>query len=186
MPFFRTAREFEWLLLEMRGRDVAAAVGQLVFDETPQCRKIGLFFLDDLDLTTLPKELLDGLDERRLALAFYESQRTSLHAAASARFLIILIPAMDRANSALQDEFYDEIVLQLKNYPGGCRDEFQRRASDSPILQKGIAEVDAYFEQLKRVHESGIVLACLKHRSPLPAELWRLSIFAKVAEELPS
>jgi hypothetical protein len=30
---------------------------------------------------------------------------------------------------------------------------------------------------------SVVVLACLKHRSPLPAELWRASIFGAVAEE---
>jgi hypothetical protein len=151
-----TAREFEWLLSEMRGRDVSAAVGQLVFDGTTACRKLGLFFFDDLDLTTLPKGLLDGLDERRLALAFYESQRTSLHAVANARFLVILIPCIARADSATQDEFHDELVLQLKNYPGGCRDEFQRRAKDFSILQKTITQVDAYFQQLKQARESGI------------------------------
>jgi hypothetical protein len=151
-----TAREFEWLLSEMRGRDVAAGIGQLVFDETPGCRKLGFFFFDDLDLINLPKDLLDGLDHRLLALAFYESQRTSLHAAANARFLILLIPYIERADGSMQDEFYDELVLQLKNYFGGCRDEFQRRANDFPILQKAITEVDAYFEQLKQTRESGI------------------------------
>jgi hypothetical protein len=152
----KTAREFEWLLSEMRSRDVAAAVGQLVFDESSECRKLGLFFFDDLDLGTLPKDLLHGVDERRAGLAFYESQRVSLHATANARLLIVLIPCLEHADSELKGDFYDELVLQLKNYPGGCREEFERRSSDFSILQKAIAEVDAYFVQLNRVREAGI------------------------------
>jgi hypothetical protein len=35
----------------------------------------------------------------------------------------------------------------------------------------------------ERLPVSVIVLACLKHRSPLPPELWRLSIFGDVGEE---
>lgn len=186
LKVLKTGREFEWLLSEMRGRDVAGVVGQLVFDETPQCRKLGLFFFDDLDLAAVPKELLERLDERRLALAFYESQRTSLHAAANARFLIVLIPSIDRMDSAMEDEFYDELVLQLKNYPGGCRDEFQRRLPEFPILQKAVAEVDAYFDQLKTVRESG--LAAMEVAGALQAAKLHARRFsravAKSAEEM--
>ncbi|HOW65159.1 MAG TPA: hypothetical protein P5186_02695 [Candidatus Paceibacterota bacterium] len=156
LKVLNTGREFEWLLSEMRGREVAGAVGQLVFDETAPCRKLGLFLFDELDLNTLPDELLVRLEERRLALAFYESQRTPLHAAANARFLILLISPIERMSSALQREFHNELALQLQNYPGGCRDEFQRRSTEFPVLRKAIDEGEAYFERLTRVKESGI------------------------------
>lgn len=156
LKVLNTAREFEWFLSEMRGKDVTNAVGQLVFDETSECRKLGLFFFDDLDLTSLPQDLLAGINERQVALAFYESQRTSLHAVANARFLIVLISPVEHAHSTLPNDFYDELVLQLKHYPIGCREEFQHRAGEFPILQKAIGEVDSYFEQLKRARDSGI------------------------------
>ncbi len=186
LKVLKTAREFEWLLSKMRGRDVAGAVGQLLFDETAQCRKLGLFFFDDLDLAAVPKEVLERLDERRLALAFYESQRTSLHAAANARFLIVLIPPIERMNSAMQGEFYNELVLQLKNYPGACREEFLYRLREFPILQKAIAEVDAYFEQLKTASESGLAameVAGAPQAAKLHARRFSRTV-AKSAEEM--
>lgn len=152
----RGPREFEWLLSEMRGRDVTGSIGELIFDETAGCRKLGFFLFDELDVTTLPTDLLEKVDERRVGLAFHESQRASLHALAQARFLIILTSCLSRASSALQSELYDELVLQIKNYPGGCREEFQRHSKDFPLLKKAIAETDEYFEHLKQVRESGI------------------------------
>jgi hypothetical protein len=157
LKLLQPAREFEWLRSVMRGKDVGSAVAELLLDDESECRKLGLFFFDDLGLTNLPQELLDAVGERRIALAFYELQRTSVHATASARLLILLIPSMRRAEEALRREFEDELVLNLKNYPRACREEYERRSKEFPILQDAIAQADHYFEQLKQVRESGVV-----------------------------
>jgi hypothetical protein len=142
LKLLQPAHEFEWLRSVMRGKDVSSAVGELLLDDESECRKLGLFFFDDLGLTNLPQELLDGVGERRIALAFYELQRTTVHATACARLLILLIPSMRRAEAALRREFEDELVLNLKNYPRACREEYERRSKEFTILQDAIAQAD--------------------------------------------
>jgi hypothetical protein len=79
-----------------------------------------------------------------------------VHGAAIARHLILLIPSVQKASSDFQEEFYDELVLQLKNYAGSCREEFERRAGEFPILKRAIEEADRYFEALRKVRQSSI------------------------------
>jgi hypothetical protein len=148
--------QFEWLLSEMQSKDVSSAIGELILAEQPKCRELGLFFFDKLNLTTLPTAVFDKVDERRVALAFYELQRSVIHGSAIARFLIFLIPLVERTSPALQDEFYNELVLQLKNYPGACKEQFALEAKKLPILQKAIDEVDTYFAELKNAYKSPI------------------------------
>jgi hypothetical protein len=68
----------------------------------------------------------------------------------------MLIPCSQRASAAFQEEFYDQLLLQLKNYPGACRDEFDKRKGDFQILNKAIEEVESYFSGLQRVRQSSI------------------------------
>lgn len=149
-------RQFEWLLRNMRTKDVANAIGQLVFADKPECRELGLFFFDKLGLTSLPPDAFKGVDETRVALAFYALQRSVIHGGAVARFLIFLIPYMEKTNQALQAEFYNELVLQLKNYPGTCKKQFEAHADKYPVLKKALAEVDAYFQALEITRQSAI------------------------------
>ncbi len=147
---------FECLLTEMQSREVGSAIGGLILAEQSECRELGLFFFDKLNLTTLPAAMFEKVDETRVALAFYELQRSVIHGSAIGRFLIFLVPLVERANPALRKEFYNELVLQLKNYPGACKEQFALEAKKFPILQKAIDEVDAYFAELKNAHNSPI------------------------------
>lgn len=149
-------RQFEWLLSEMQTKDVSLAIGELILAEQSNCRGLGLFFFDKLNLTTLPTAVFEKVDERRVALAFYELQRSVIHGPAISRFLIFLIPLVERTNPVFQDEFYNELVLQLKNYPGACKEQFALEAKKFPILQKAIDEVDAYFAELHNAYKSPI------------------------------
>jgi hypothetical protein len=185
LKVLKTPREFEWLLSEMHGRDVAGGVGQLVFDEMIQCRKLGLFFFDKLDLVAVPSEILDRLDGRALALAFYESQRTSLSGAANARFLCVLLPLIERMNDAVQRDLREELLLQLKNYPGACRSVFQAAANEFPILQNALRNVDDYFGKLQEVRVSGIAAMAVpgyKHAAKLNARRFSHAV-EKAAED---
>ena len=83
-------------------------------------------------------------------------QRFTTQGKAVARFLIFLVPFVERADQDLQEDFYDELLLQLKNFPGACKDEFTARATDFPILQKAIAEAEQYFEALGTIRKSSI------------------------------
>jgi hypothetical protein len=156
LKVLREPGQFEWLLSEMQRKDVSSAIGELIFSEGPDSSQIGLFLFDELKLTGVPAEVFHRLDERRVALAFYEAQRSILHGPAIARFLILLIPVMEQASQALQDEFYNEIVLQLKNYPGGCKEQFELRTAEFPVLKKAVIQVDAYFRALEAIRKSSI------------------------------
>jgi hypothetical protein len=148
--------QFEWLLSEMQSKDVSSAIGELILAEHHDCRQLGIFFFDKLNLTTLPTAVFEKVKEKRVALAFYELQCGVIHGPAICRFLIFLIPLVERTSSALQAEFYDELLFQLKNYPGGCKDQFAPAATKFPILQKAIGEVDTYFAQLDKARKSPI------------------------------
>lgn len=156
LKVLREPSQFEWLLSEMQSKDVGSAIGELILAEQPKCRELGLFFFDRLNLTTLPTAVFAKVDERRVALAFYELQRSVIHGPAIGRFLIFLIPLIERTSPALQDEFYNELVLQLKNYPGACKERFALETEKFPILQKAISEVEAYFAELENAHKSPI------------------------------
>lgn len=148
--------QFEWLLSEMQTKDVNLAIAELILAEHSKGRELALFFFDRLNFNTLPSTVFETVDERRVALAFYELQRSLIHGPAIGRFLIFLIPFIERTSPALQKEFYNELVLQLKNYPGSCKEQFALEAKKFPILQKALAEVDGYFAELGKALKSPI------------------------------
>lgn len=152
----KAQRSFEWFLAELHGKDVGNLVGQLVLSPSANCRKLGLFFFDELGMSALPATLLDMVSEDQLRVVFYELQRGIVHGDAIARYLIMLIPCAQRASLDFQAEFYDLLVLQLKNYHGACREIFEKRKNDFPILGKAIEVADSYFNALERVRQSCI------------------------------
>jgi hypothetical protein len=148
-------REFEWLLSEMQTKNVGGAIAELMLLDDADSRRVGLFLFDEVD-TVLLAEPFEKANQDQIAVIFYEMQRSVTHGTAVARFLIFLIPFVERADESLKQDFYDELLLQLKNFPGACKDEFAARAADFPILQKAIAEVEKYFEALGKIRESSI------------------------------
>jgi hypothetical protein len=158
-PMLNTMKEpksFDRLLREMAERDVARMVGQLCLSEDSDCRRLGLFLFDELELNSIPSEILDSLGENRLAAAFFQLRADLVHGVAIGRCLISLIPCMEKATEPLQREFYEELVTQLKNLPGSCRELFECHANKFPILEKAIAQADRYLDALKAIVESGI------------------------------
>ena len=151
---------FEWLLSEMRGKDLSSMIGRLVFSRDVGCRKLGLFLFDELELDCLAVEILNQVGEEELQLAFYELQRTLIHGNALARCLISLVPCVQRANPSFQQEFFAELVLQAKNFAGACHEEFERRAHDVSLLKKALDEETRYFEALRQAQGSS--LACME------------------------
>ena len=145
-----------WLLSELNGKDVGNLVGQLVLSPSERCRKLGLFFFDKLGMSALPAAMLDTVGEDQVRVAFYELQRGIVHGDAIAHYLIMLIPCIQRSSLDFQAEFYDLLVLQLKNYSGICRDIFQKKQNEFQMLKKAIEEVDNYFNALQNVRHSCI------------------------------
>jgi hypothetical protein len=156
LEVLKTPQSFEWLLSEMRGKDVENLVGQLVLSSNSACRKLGLFFFDKLEMTKLPITLFQSASENQLRVAFYELQRDIIHGPSIARFLIVLTQFIERCGPEFQREFYDELVLQSKNYSGACRAEFERRANELPMLKTVLGEADRYFQALLKINESSI------------------------------
>ncbi len=156
LEILRTPRSFEWFLSELHGKDVGNLVGQLVLSPSANCRKLGLFFFDELGMSSLPATVLNTVSEEQVRVAFYELQRGIIHGDAIARYLTMLIPCVQRASSDFQAEFYDLLVLQLKNYPGACRGIFEKRRNEFAILNKAIDEVANYFKALEKVRKSCI------------------------------
>jgi hypothetical protein len=179
-------RSFEWLFAALRDKDLGMIVGRLSLDPDACCRKIGLFLFDKLGLATLPDTLFDDFSESSTRLAFHELQRTHLHGGAIARFLICLIPHVQHACQDFQNDFFDEIVLQSKNYSGLCLEEFERRADDFPLLRRAVDKANDYFESLRQLKKSGICAMDVPgYRQAIQTHARRFSNqVAKGAEEL--
>jgi hypothetical protein len=41
---------------------------------------------------------------------------------------------VQRTDKDFQEEFFDELVRQLKNYGGACREEFESKTKEFPLL----------------------------------------------------
>jgi hypothetical protein len=147
---------FEWMLSEMRGKDIGALVSRLLLSDDVGSRKLGFFLFDDLDLESLPVSESEKTDGNRLSVILHEFQRSLVHGKAVACLLIVLIPLAETANPELQRELFDELVLQAKNYGGACRSEFERRAEGFPILKKVLEVANRYFDELGKVQSSPI------------------------------
>ena len=147
---------FEWLFSELAGKAPEEFVGRLLLSASESCRKLGLFFYDKLKLSALPASLFDAVNERQIRIAFYELQRDLVHGDAIARYLVMLIPWIEKMAPDFQQEFYQELVRQLKNYGGACREEFTRRVNEYPILKKALEDVDTYLENLRKIEKSSI------------------------------
>jgi len=108
---------------------------------------------------------------------------------------VLLIPCVDRVDSALKKEFYDEILLQSKNY-ATCRETFARYSKEYPILAKAIAETERYFATLKPLFESTINqievagfaraarLSARRFASEVSEGAEALSVFAKLFKKI--
>jgi len=156
LAVMQTPRCFERLLQEMRSKDVGGLVIHFTFSHDAGCRKLGLFFFDELDLKSLPLSILAETGEFEIRLGIYEAQRTLIHGKATARFLITLIPRIESAAKELQNEFFDELVLQAKNFGGECRQEFEKRAGEFALLKKVIDAAKRYYDGLGAVQNSSI------------------------------
>jgi hypothetical protein len=94
---FRTPRGFEWLLNEMRRRDTSDPISRIIMSGNKKCRRLGLLLFDELAIETVSSDLVNGVDEREVRLAFHEFQRTMMtHGESSARFLVSLLPRLPR------------------------------------------------------------------------------------------
>jgi hypothetical protein len=155
ISFVKAYDGFPSLLREMRSKEISKVVGDLCISSNPGCRRLGLLLFDKVKVETIPREVLSAKDARHLATIFHEGTCSPVHGDSIARFLVSLISCMEEADPELQAEFYEELVLQLKNYPGGCRAVFEASSSKFPILRKAIDEVDQYFERLEGLSRSG-------------------------------
>ena len=184
-----------WFLSELQNTDAGRLVAELIFAESSTCREVGLTLFERLQLSVLPAECLQNIDERRIAITFYESQRSGMRGPAIATLLVLLIPCVDRVDSALKKEFYDEILLQSKNY-ATCRETFARYSKEYPILAKAIAETERYFATLKPLFESTINqievagfaraarLSARRFASEVSEGAEALSVFAKLFKKI--
>jgi hypothetical protein len=146
----------DWFLSKLHKKDVGNIVGQLILSPLADCREFGLFLFDRLEVNSFPATMLETSSESQVRVAFYELQRGFINGAAIGRYLILLIPYVQKAGSDFLEEFYKELVLQLKNFPDSCREECERRAGEFPILKQAIEEVDGYFDALRQIRQSSI------------------------------
>ena len=156
LKVLKAPQSFDWFLSELPAIDVGHLVGRLVLSTSASCRKLGLFLFDELNMSTLPTSMLEEVGEDSVKIAFYEFQRGLMDGHALARYMIMLIPCIQRTDGDFQGEFSDELLRQLKNYGGACHEEFLRKADEFPLLRETLKKADAYFDALKTLHQSSI------------------------------
>jgi hypothetical protein len=95
------------------------------------------------------------------------------------------VPPEDWGNRVLVESLADHGESQTLETLSldGVRDGAAIANHVEKFVQKSRSSQNTCFPQALPL--SVIVLACLKHRSPLPAEVWRLSIFGKVPQQTP-
>jgi hypothetical protein len=96
LEVLKAPQSFDWFLSELQNKDIGNLVGQLVLSTSVNCRKLGLFLFDELEMNALPTTMLDAVGEDSVKIAFYEFQRSLMDGHALARYLIMLIPCVQR------------------------------------------------------------------------------------------
>lgn len=93
------------------------------------------------------------------------------------------VPPQDWAQKVLVQSLADVGVSQsVETFdPDAVRDAASIASHLENFIRKSRAARETSFP--KELPKSVIVLACLKHRSPLPAELWRPDIFGRGTDE---
>jgi hypothetical protein len=93
------------------------------------------------------------------------------------------MPPEDWSARVLMKSLADEgesQTLETFNAPAGADGTSTAARIENFVCQSRIARPFQFPDGLPA---STLVLACLKHRSPLPAEFWRLSIFGPINKE---
>jgi len=153
----KTPQCFDWLLSEMKHRQLGNLIGLLLFSADSAPRKLGFYFFEKLPATRLPATAFEELPEAALQRTFHEYQITyTYQGEAIAAFLRECIPHISRYGPAIESEWYEELQLQMRNFGGACGNILEPEAAKYPILQRLFTEVSEYRQALTALRSSSI------------------------------
>ncbi len=121
----------------------------LLVSKKRDARRLGFSFFKAVENDLLNREVVEGWSDDELTLAICELRREHLEGNVAARYLISMLPGIDKRTSLLRAELAYELEVQCRNYGGSCFDYFKEHTEDSPMIAEVVAKMEKYFEVLK-------------------------------------
>jgi hypothetical protein len=123
-------------------------VGRLCLSLDRYERHIGLFLFDELDIESIPQDLLGKAADSICWLLLHEAQCATITGAGAGRCLISLIGQIQRMGEEFSSSLKEELILQAKNYGGECGELFAKKASENKMLEEVVSAREMYFKAL--------------------------------------
>ncbi len=174
-------RSFGSLLNRLQEVDVSQLVGRLAASIHTPTRQLGLFLFDRLNIEEIPDVAFQATGEIGVKVVFYETQRTFFDGQTLGKILVSLLRHANQCCEEFKTALLDEIILQARNFSGGCREELAARGGDIPEIRESLAAVEDYFQKLKIAHEGGVnMMAVAGHQRA--SQLYRRRLSLQVSD----
>src|ERR1700677_4937056 len=119
-------------------------------------RHIGLFLFDELHVEQLELTKLTAAKADICWLLLHEVEGSTVDGGGAARILVSLLGQTSRMGERFTDALKQEIILQVKNYPGKCGEAFAVKSSQHKFLQEAVEIRDKYFAALAEAKKSSL------------------------------
>jgi hypothetical protein len=168
---------------EMRIRQMMRPVVRLILSSDSPCRQLGLHLFESLALGTIPPEMLASATDHQIRLAFHETRRAALSAMAMTRMLLSLLARAAACDASFQDEVFDELLYEGRNYPGTFLNTMKEQAGDHPLVKKALEQLEEDSAASREAYESGVAaMEVPGHRQA--SRMWAKRFFSNLGEEV--
>jgi hypothetical protein len=145
LGILRTNNGLAYLLSQMQTHNCVALVFSMVFSDHGGTRQVGLYLFDHLGIDSFSTEELAATTDTQVRIAVFEFQRARFRAQSIVRFLLALLPRIEKANTSIQAEFEEELLLQAKNYAQACQSVLKKMRPKPKIVERVVKKANDYF-----------------------------------------
>jgi hypothetical protein len=117
---------------------------------------LGFALFDATGIAKIPmRQLLKAPDEA-IAAVIFAFRMQPFYDEVISRFLLALLPRVNRGPAPLKELLTDEMIFQCKNLPGACLGSLKKASKGQPLVRRAIQQADAYFDNLRLIQRSAI------------------------------
>ena len=144
------------LLGQMKAAKQSELITDLCLSLDRSQRQIGLFLFDELHIEQLEVTRLTASKADICWLLLHEVEGSTIDGGGAARILVSLLGQTSRMGERFNDALQQEIILQVKNYPGKCGETFAAYSAQYEFLKKAVELRDRYFTALAEAKKSSL------------------------------
>lgn len=156
LQHLRSFDEFTELSSALRLSDGADVITEAILSHDDAVRNLGFTLFWSTGLETLSMAQLNVANENAIAVVIFAFRLQPFYDEVIPRFLLALLPRINRSSRGLKNLFVEEMLFQSKNLPGTCFEVLKKRGKTSALVRKAVQEAEDYFDRLKACHRSAV------------------------------